>query len=69
MQARREGMSGLSLGEYYVVAVDDMEQDDSRDPVVLDRLRSSAQRVTLSDGVDSDVALRRVRFADVMSKR
>ena len=69
MQARREGMSGLSLGEYYVVAVDDMEQEDSRDPVVLDRLRSSAQRVTLSDGVDSDVALRRVSFAEVMAKR
>jgi hypothetical protein len=36
---------------------------------VLDRLRSSAQRVTLSDGVDSDVALRRVSFAEVMAKR
>lgn len=69
MQARREGMSGLALGEYYVVAVDDMEQEDSRDPVVLERLRSSALRVTLSEGVDSDVALRRVSFADVMSKR
>jgi hypothetical protein len=66
---RREAMSGLSLGEYYVVAVDDMEPDDTRDPVVLERLRSSGFRVTLSEGVDSDVALRRVRFADVMAKR
>jgi len=69
MQARREGMSGLALGEYYVVAVDDMEQEDSRDPVVLDRLRSSALRVTLSEAGDSQVALRRVSFADAMGKR
>lgn len=69
MQARREAMSGLALGEYYVVAVDDMEQEDSRDPVVLDRLRSSALRVTLSEAGDSQVALRRIKFADVISKR
>jgi Carboxypeptidase regulatory-like domain len=69
MQVRREAMSGLSLGEYYVVAVDDMEPDDSRDPVVLERLRSSALRVTLSEAGDSQVALRRINFADVMSKR
>jgi len=69
MQARREGMSGLALGEYYVVAVDDMEQEDSRDPVVLDRLRSSALRVTLSEAGDSQVALRRVSFAAAMGKR
>jgi hypothetical protein len=68
-QARREAMSGLALGEYYVIAVDDMEQEDSRDPFVLDRLRSSALRVTLSEGGDSQVALRRVNFADVMGKR
>jgi Carboxypeptidase regulatory-like domain len=68
-QARREAMSGLSLGEYYVVAVDDMEPDDSRDPVVLERLRSNGIRVTLAEGVDTPVELRRVRFADVMAKR
>jgi len=68
-QLRREAMSGLALGEYYVVAVDDMEQEDSRDPGVLDRLRSSAQRVTLSEAGDSQVALRRVKFAEAMGKR
>ncbi len=45
-------MSGLRPGEYYVVAVDDMEQEDWRDPVVLDRLRSSGLRVTVSEGVN-----------------
>lgn len=69
MQARREAMSGLPLGDYYVVAVDDMDQEDSRDPVVLDRLRSSALRVSLSEAGDSQVAVRRVSFADVMGKR
>lgn len=66
---RREAMSGLSLGEYFVVAVDDMEPDDSRDPMVLDRLRSSSVRVTLVEGLDTEVALRRVSFADAMGKR
>ena len=46
-----------------------MEQEDSRDPVVLDRLRSSAIRVTLSEGGDSQVALRRISFAEAMGKR
>ena len=46
-----------------------MEQEDSRDPVVLDRLRSSALRVTLSESGDSQVALRRIKFADVITKR
>ena len=69
MQARREAMSGLALGEYYVIAVDDMDQEDSRDPGVLDRLRSSALKVTLSEAGDSQVALRRVHFADIVGKR
>ena len=66
---RREEMSGLRPGDYYVVAVDDMEQDDWRDPVVLDRLRSSGLRVTVAEGVSTDVPLRRVSFADLMTKR
>jgi len=36
---------------------------------VLDRLRSSALRVTLSEAGDSQVALRRVSFAAAMGKR
>jgi hypothetical protein len=66
---RREAMPGLRPGEYYVVAVDDLEPDDSRDPTVLERLRSSAVRVNVSEGVDADVPLRRVNFADAMAKR
>lgn len=65
---RRETMSGLPPGDYYVVAVDDLEPEDPRDPVVLERLRSSGVRVTVSEG-ETEVPLRRVNFAEVMARR
>lgn len=61
--------AGRSPGEYYVVAVDDLEPDDYRDPGVLDRLRSSATRVTIPDGSTVDVPLRRASFAGIMATR
>jgi len=66
---RREAMSGLRPGEYYVVAVDDLAPDDLSDPAVLDRLRSSAARVNVPESGTADVPLRRVSFIDVMSQR
>ena len=66
---RRELMSGLPPGDYYVVAVDDLEPEDYRDPMVLDRLRSSGMRVTIGEGSTAEVAIRRVSFANVMAKR
>jgi hypothetical protein len=66
---RREAMSGLRPGEYYVVAVDDLAPDDLSDPAVLDRLRSGAVRVNVTEGGTADVPLRRLNFADVMSQR
>ena len=68
MAPRREEMVGLRPGEYYAVAVDDLEPDDYRDPTVLDRMRSSAVRVTVVEG-SVDVPLRRISFADLMSRR
>lgn len=65
---RRESMSALRPGDYYVVAVDDMEPEDYRDPVVLERLRSSAVRVTMTDGT-VDVSLRRISFAKAVASR
>ena len=62
-------MSGLRPGDYYVVAVDDLEPEDYRDPMVLDRLRSSGVRVTIGEGSNAEVALRRVSFANVMATR
>ncbi len=67
--SRREAMLALRPGEYYVVAVDDMEQEDSRDPLVLDRLRASATRVNVPEGATADVPLRRIKFAEAISKR
>jgi hypothetical protein len=69
MAPRREAMPGLHAGQYFVIAVDDLEPDDYRDPGVLDRLRSSATRVTLAEGATVDVPLRRVSFADLMASR
>jgi hypothetical protein len=66
---RREAMSGIRPGEYYVVAVDDMAPEDVSDPAVLDRLRSSAVRVNVPEGGTADVPLRRLSFAAVISAR
>ena len=67
--ARPQTLSGLRPGDYYVVAIDDMEPDDVRDPSVLDRLRSGALRVTLSEGAALDVSLRRLNFAAFMRQK
>ena len=64
--ARPQTLSGLRPGDYYVVAVDDLESDDVRDPVVLDRLRGSATRVTVGEGATVELSLRRGTFAEVM---
>jgi hypothetical protein len=70
-----DGVTGAAVArarvtvQYYVVAVDDLEPDDYRDPAVLDRLRSSAMRVTIPDGSTVDVPLRRASFADIMATR
>jgi hypothetical protein len=65
---RRESVDAVRPGEYYVVAVDDMEPEDSRDPAVLEQLRASAVRLTVSEGTSQEVALRRVKMSDVMRK-
>jgi hypothetical protein len=65
---RREAMSGLRAGEYYAVAVDDMQAEDVRDTVVLEALRASATRVTVVGGSSIDVPLRRVKFSDAVRR-
>jgi hypothetical protein len=62
----QERFVGLTPGEYYVIAVDDMDPEDSQDPGVLERLASSATRVTLTDEAPIDVPLRRFSLADLM---
>lgn len=66
MMGSPERFVGLPPGEYYVIAVDDMEIEDSQDPAVLERLTSSAIRVTLTDEAPLEVPLRRFTLADVV---
>jgi protocatechuate 3,4-dioxygenase beta subunit len=61
----REMIMGLKSGEYYAIAVDDIGAEDSRDPAVLERLSSSASRVTIGEG-PTDVTLLRLKLADVI---
>jgi hypothetical protein len=64
----RESMSALRPGDYYVVAVDDIEPEDYRDPVVLERLRSNAVRVTVTEDT-VEVSLRRISFANAVASK
>jgi len=66
---RPPSLAGLRGGEYYVVAVDDLEYEDTRDPGVLDQLRSGATRVTVPEGATVAVPLRRANFAELMRQR
>ena len=62
----QERISALAPGEYYVIAVDDIDTEDWQDPAVLERLTSSATRVVVTDEAPVEVPLRRFNFADVM---
>ena len=64
-QMQRELIAGVMAGEDYAIALDDIAVDDSRDPVILERLAGSASRVTVSDGA-TDLPLVRFRLADIV---
>ena len=66
MAGPQERITGLPAGEYHVIALDDIEAEDITDPAVLERLTSSAIRVTLTDEGPIEVPLRRFNLADVM---
>lgn len=65
-QITRQVMSGLQPGDYYAIAIDDIEGEASRDPAVLERLISSATRVAVSYDAPASVALRRITLSDVV---
>jgi hypothetical protein len=62
----RQVMSGLPTGNYYAVALDDIEIDALLDPDVLERLIASATRVAVSYDAPASVALRRIKLSDVV---
>ena len=55
----RDTIGGLPAGDYYVVAVPDIEADPARDPGdLLEDLSHRATRVTLADDSRLNVSLR-----------
>jgi Carboxypeptidase regulatory-like domain len=51
-------LRGLPPGEYYVIAVDDVEQGEWYDPAYLDSVKDKATRVALGDGDKKTLDLR-----------
>lgn len=66
--ARRESIPSLRAGEYYMIAIDDISTEDSRDPVLLARLAPSATRVTIGEAPDTPISLRRQKLADILKR-
>jgi Carboxypeptidase regulatory-like domain len=62
-RAPRDAMTGLPAGEYYVIAVDDLEPESTRDTELLEQLSRGAIRVTLAEGEPADVNLRVIKLA------
>jgi hypothetical protein len=61
-----ERLTGLSPGEYFAIAVDDIDAEAWQDPGVLEKLTSSAVRVVVSDDGPLELPLRRVKLGDVI---
>ena len=59
-------IAGLPPGEYYIIAVDDIEFEDTTDPEVLGKLASSASRIVVSDEAPVEANLQRQVLADVV---
>jgi hypothetical protein len=55
----RELVAGMPAGDYYAIAVDDLDAEGFRDPEVLEQLSRGATRVTLADNVPAELTLRR----------
>ncbi len=55
-------MVALAPGEYYVIAVDDIDAEDTQDPAVLERLISSAIRVVVTDEAPIEVTVTPVQL-------
>jgi hypothetical protein len=62
MDPRKEMLTNMPAGDYYIVALDDIDAESARDPEMLDQLSRGATRVRLVEGVPADVNLRRLTF-------
>jgi hypothetical protein len=59
---RQELITSMPPGEYFIVALDDIDIESTRDPETLEQLSRGATRVRLAEGAPADVNLRRVQF-------
>jgi Carboxypeptidase regulatory-like domain len=57
---------GLPPGDYYLIAVDDIEHHATRDPAVLEKLARLATRVTIPEQELIEVALQRYVLSDAI---
>jgi hypothetical protein len=57
---------GLPLGDYFLIAVDDIEHNATRNPAVLEQLARKATRVTISERELIEVPLQRHLLTDVV---
>jgi len=62
-------ITGMPAGDYYVVALDDIDGESVRDPDLLEQLSRGASRVTLNEAMPTQVSLRRVKLASVVGAR
>jgi len=62
LRRQRPGyINTLPVGDYYVVAVDDVSYEDVHDPAYLEQLVPAATRVTLREGEPQTLQLRRIK--------
>jgi hypothetical protein len=57
---------GIPAGDYYLIAVDDIEHNATRDPAVLEKLARMATRVTIPERELIEVPLQRFVLSDVL---
>jgi hypothetical protein len=67
--ARPDMVAGMPAGEYYAVAIDDIDAESIRDPDVLEQLSRAATRVALAEGSPAQLSLRRVKLSSVVAGR
>lgn len=67
--ASKDTIGGMPPGEYYLIALDDIDNEAARDPVTLEELARSATRVSAADGVAAGVSLRRLSLRDLIRDR
>jgi hypothetical protein len=67
--ASKDSVNGLPAGDYYVVALDDIDADGWRDPDVLEQLSRAASRITISEAAPAEIRLRQLKLATIVGGR